>query len=304
MMKKFLMVLLAGITTFCIMTGCGQNAAPEPYEPEEEEEYFEEDDFEEYEEEPEEEIDEEEPEESEEPEKTEKTEEPKEAPKAEASAEGTWYTEDYDVDENWALSYKIELKPDGTALCEGYRNKDTGTWEDKGDGNVLITFDHCETKGFKEAWEEVEDFRYTVDMKVDGDDAEIKIDAPEVISNLEDGKLHRGEAGSGSSAVADGEYITDEKCKGELSKDGKTLTVTTAILHYDKDYNPVEDYAKDTYVFETSDDCKCVIIQEDTTKDPILKQIDFINEVLEGESGLPITIEIKDGKLVRIEFCS
>ncbi len=65
MLKKFLMVLLAGITTFCIMTGCGQNAAPEPYEPEEEffeeEEFEDEDDFEDYEEEPEEEIEEEEP---------------------------------------------------------------------------------------------------------------------------------------------------------------------------------------------------------------------------------------------------
>ena len=27
-------------------------------------------------------------------------------------AVGTWYTEDYDEDENWAASYKLELKDD------------------------------------------------------------------------------------------------------------------------------------------------------------------------------------------------
>lgn len=104
---------------------------------------------------------------------------------------GVWLTEGYDVNENWAVSYKIELSDDGKATCEGWRNKDTGTYEMTGDDKVLITFDKCETDSPGEGWVPVEGFKYTVEMIINGDDARIKDNAPDVISNLVDGSVHR-----------------------------------------------------------------------------------------------------------------
>jgi len=104
---------------------------------------------------------------------------------------GVWLTEGYDVNENWAVSYKIELSDDGKATCEGWRNKDTGTYEMTGDDKVLITFDKCETDSPGEGWVPVEGFKYTVEMIINGDDARIKVNAPDVISNLVDGSVHR-----------------------------------------------------------------------------------------------------------------
>ena len=106
-------------------------------------------------------------------------------------AAGVWLTEGYDVNENWAVSYKIELSDDGKATCEGWRNKDSGTYEVTGDNKVLITFDKCETDSPGEGWVPVEGFVYTIEMTINENDAQIKINAPDVISNLSDGTLHR-----------------------------------------------------------------------------------------------------------------
>ena len=106
-------------------------------------------------------------------------------------ASGRWYTDGYDEFNNWAGSYKIELSRDGKATCFGWRNNDSGTYEITGPNSVKITFDHCEVDSPGEGWVPVEGFIYTIDMIIDGDVAQIKIDAPDVISNLEDGIVHR-----------------------------------------------------------------------------------------------------------------
>ena len=108
-----------------------------------------------------------------------------------SSVTGVWYTEGYDETENWACSYKIDLSEDGKATCVGWRNKDSGTYEVKGDNKVLITFDKCETDSPGEGWVPVKGYKYTVEMTINGNDADIKISAPDVISNLENGPVHR-----------------------------------------------------------------------------------------------------------------
>ncbi|MCR5687367.1 MAG: hypothetical protein K6G58_05040 [Lachnospiraceae bacterium] len=104
---------------------------------------------------------------------------------------GKWYTEGYDEFENWAMSYIIELREDGTASCNGWRNKDSGYYEEKGPGKALITFDHCECDFPGEGWVPIDGYKYTVEMNFDGDDATIKINAPDTMSNLTDGRMYR-----------------------------------------------------------------------------------------------------------------
>lgn len=106
-------------------------------------------------------------------------------------ASGIWYTEDYDEINNWAGSYKLDLKRDGTAYCVGYRNQDSGTYKITGSNSALITFDHCEIDSPGEGWVPVDGFVYTVEMTIDGDEAQIHIDAPDVITNLVNGTIHR-----------------------------------------------------------------------------------------------------------------
>lgn len=229
-------------------------------------------------------------------------------------AAGTWYTEDYDVDSNWAGSYMIELTPDGKASCTGWRNKDTGTYEVTGDDKALITFDHCETDNPGEGFQPVDNFKYTIEMTIKGDDARITIDAPDVISNLENGTVHRknmdaasgkkSESGQNPVEIKDGKYTTDPKYSGELSADGKTLRVTTALSHYDNDGNEVLDYEKQEFVFSTTDDCKCIVFDEDEHVYPLAEKIDFINEFLEGKSGLPLTFDIVDNKIEAVVISS
>ncbi len=214
---RFLSVMFASVFCAGILAGCSVNVTPsEPEVSEEEDESYEEEEYveEDYEEEDiEEEAEEEEPEaESEEA----------------ASAVGIWYTEDYDENENWAGSYAIELKEDKTATCEGYRNRDAGTWESKGSDKVLITFDSCETDEPGEGWTAAEDYSYTIEMTIDGDDAEIKIDAPYVISNLEDGTLHRGQdKGTVTKGMSD--KVSKSKAKG-----GKTIEFKTTDMEGNK----------------------------------------------------------------------
>ncbi len=112
-----------------------------------------------------------------------------------------------------------------------------------------------------------------------------------------------GSAGIGAD-IADGTYNTDSKYKGELSKDGKTLTITTALSHYDKDWKEIVDYAKDSYVFNVSPNCKIVFIDETSDEYPLSERIDDIKTFLKGESGLPLTFTIKNGELTEISISS
>ena len=329
-MKKRMMFLIVAALGICMLAGCNKKAQVEE-EPaaEETEEYYEEDfeegdyeegDFEEeyYEEEPVEDYDEQEAAPAEEPAAA-PAEEPAEEEAADSSqgaqgsadAVGTWLTDGYDEEANWAMSYKIELTADGKASCSGYRNKDTGTYESTGDNKVLITFDHCETDEAGEGYKVVDGFKYTVEMTTNGDDADIKINAPDVISNLEDGKVHRNNGstasrsgGGGAAEVADGDYLTDETYKGEISADGSTIRINTALYHEDENWNKVLDYDKQEYEFATSDDCKCVVFTETKEENPVSERIDFINEFLQGNSGLPISFKISGGKVTEIGFSS
>ena len=105
---------------------------------------------------------------------------------------GIWYTEKYDLFDNWAESYSIELSGDGNALCTGWRNKDSGTYEITEPGKLRITFDHCEIDNPEiGGWDIVEGFVYTIDMDYSGNNATIKINAPDVITNLMDGTVIR-----------------------------------------------------------------------------------------------------------------
>ncbi len=189
-LKRSMVILFATVFCMSILSGCSKKEeAVLPDLPEEEyyddeyyEEEFVEDDLDEeyyededYAEEPEEEVKE--------------TADTKEA--GDVSCVGKWYTEDYDETENWANSYCLELKEDGTAICQGYRNRDSGKYEVKGPDKVLITFDFCETDEPDAGWVAAEGYKYTIDMTINGDDATIKIDAPDVSSNLTDGAMHR-----------------------------------------------------------------------------------------------------------------
>ena len=217
--KRLFVIMLTGLFCMSIFAGCSKKEEanePEEYEPEAyEEEDYEEDDngYEDYEEEEEEVVEE--------------TQEP--SSESAEFAIGKWYTEGYDVDENWSGSYVIELKEDGTATCEGYRNRDAGTYEATGTDSVLIIFTDCEVDEVGEGFKPVEGFTYTIDMKVTGDDATISIDAPDVISNLEDGTVHRNDGQSDSQGSPVGKWYTegydvDENWSGsyviELKEDG------------------------------------------------------------------------------------
>lgn len=312
-MKKYLVLSIIMALSMCVLAGCSNTAqapqpAPQPQEETaapEDEEFVEEEVY----------VDEEDDQaadDQEDPDEGLGDDLEESEPYEGADPIGKWYTEDYDEEANWANSYVIELTDDGKATCTGWRNKDTGTFSTDGE-TVTIVFDDCQTDEPGKGFTPVEGFKYTVVMQLNGDDADITIDAPDVISNLTDGKVHRNE-GAGdketaldeeaSNDIADGTYVTDEKYKGEISKDGSTITIETSLGHYDKDYNIVKDYDKQTYVFSTSKDCKCVIMQEDVQTSPVAEQIDFINEFLQGNSGLPITLVIKNGEITEISFSS
>lgn len=110
-----------------------------------------------------------------------------------------------------------------------------------------------------------------------------------------------GDAGEGV-AIADGEYVTDEEYEGELSADGKTLTITTALSEFVN--SPSPSYPKQTYVITVADSCKCVEVQEETKVSSFFDKMDLINDFLEGKNGLPITLKFKNNELIEILFTS
>ncbi len=110
-----------------------------------------------------------------------------------------------------------------------------------------------------------------------------------------------GDEGEGVR-IADGEYVTDEEYEGELSKDGKTLTITTALSEFVN--SPSPSYPKQTYVITVADSCKCVEIHEETIESSFFDKMDLISDFLKGVSGLPITLKFKNNELVEILFSS
>ncbi len=110
-----------------------------------------------------------------------------------------------------------------------------------------------------------------------------------------------GDAGEGT-AIADGEYVTDDEYTGELSADGKTMTITTALSEFVNSPSPT--YPKQTYVINVADSCKCVQIQDETKETSFFDSMDLIKDFLSGKSGLPITLVFKNNELVEIQFSS
>lgn len=113
------------------------------------------------------------------------------APSENEDPTGAWYTEIYDDRDNWAVSYKIEIKADGTATCDGWRNKDKGTYRKVRDNEIEITFDDCMADFPGEGWTATPDARYTVNMKISGDRAYIVVNGNDGITNLESGVMVR-----------------------------------------------------------------------------------------------------------------
>ncbi len=233
------------------------------------------------------------------------TTEPEGKAKAEAPASvaGTWLTEGYDPENDFATSYSIELKEDGTAECVGYRNKDSGTY--KAEGNkVEIAFDRCQYDVPGEGFELKENASYFVEMAIDGDEADIKVSGGYSDTNLMDGRMFRKGGGKAPGGIADGEYDTDEEYSGSLSADGRTLTIETGLSHYDEEWEMVPDYPKERRAFPVSEGCRCIVYQEDVETSPVAERIGFINEFLSGNSGLPISLKIEGGELVEMGFSS
>ncbi len=110
-----------------------------------------------------------------------------------------------------------------------------------------------------------------------------------------------GDAGEGV-AIADGEYVTDDEYTGDLSSDGKTMTITTALYEFVN--SPSPSYPKQTYVINVADSCKCVEVQEQTTESSFFDKLDLIGDFLNGTTGLPITLVFKNNELVEIQFSS
>ena len=110
-----------------------------------------------------------------------------------------------------------------------------------------------------------------------------------------------GDEGEGTF-IADGEYVTDAEYTGELSSDGKVMTIDTALSEYVNSAEP--SYPKAIYVINVADDCKCVQFMEDTVETSFFESMDLINDFLEGKSGLPITLVFQNNELVEIQFSS
>ena len=104
--------------------------------------------------------------------------------------------------------------------------------------------------------------------------------------------------------VADGTYLTDETYSGYLSDSADLLVITTALNHEDENWNTVLDYKKQEFRFPVSKDCKCVVFTEEKEENPVAERVEFINEFLKGNSGLPINLKIVNGTVEEFGFSS
>ncbi len=265
MMESIVLVMLCAL----VLTGCGKKEEPVAALPEDAEELYYDEGFDEYEdlgEYEDYEYYEEEPEET-----VEEVSEPKEDPKDSGSLSNEEIVE-------------LAKKHSGAPVAELDQVMDNGNlfihlYEDMGDHTATIDWyeiDPKTLKGTNFAGEEV-------DLSAKGQS---------------DSKGDEGE----SVAIADGEYVTDEQYKGELSADGKTMTITTALSEFVNSQKPA--YPKRTYVITVADNCKCVEVQEETMTNSFFDKMDLIRDFLEGQSGLPITLKFKNNELIEILFSS
>ncbi|MCR5487411.1 MAG: hypothetical protein K6F35_07745 [Lachnospiraceae bacterium] len=263
--RRLMAILFAGTLCVSLLAGCG-GAAPE--EMELDEEYYEDEDFEE-----EDYADDELVEEYEE--ETEDTETDEEKPEAGSNEAGKLSN-----DEIVELAKKYSGAPEAE-LDQVMEN-----------GNLYIHL-----------YEDMDDHTATIDWyeidpkTLQGTDFNgNKIDLSGSKSSDSE-----GDAGEGTK-IADGEYVTDEEYTGELSADGKTMTITTALSEFVNSPSPT--YPKQTYVINVSDSCKCVQFQEDKKETSFFDSMDLIKDFLTGKSGLPITLVFKNNELVEIQFSS
>lgn len=272
------MMVLIFTLTLCagFMAGCGKKEEPvvaPPEEPEEfyegeeyaeyeDEEYTEYEDYEDYEEEPEE-IAEEEPT----PEESDDT-----------------YFEDLSNDE----IVELARKHSGAPIAELDQVMDNGNlyihlYEDMEDHTATIDWYEIDPETLK-------------GMNFEGE--AVDLSAAGSLSDSSDAEVEEGEG----VAIADGEYVTDDVYEGELSADGKTMTITTALYEFVN--SPSASYPKRTYVITVADSCNCVEVQEEIKTSSFFDKMDLIRDFLEGNSGLPITLKFKDNELVEIMFSS
>lgn len=113
---------------------------------------------------------------------------------------GTWYNEDYDVDDNWAGSYQTEFRADGTVLQSGYRNRDQGTYTMTDQYTIETVYDTNEYDAPGYGYQPV-DYTYTVIYRYDPDDDVLYADYSSQFeaacnSNAGDGTLYRSYARS------------------------------------------------------------------------------------------------------------
>jgi len=99
--------------------------------------------------------------------------------------------------------------------------------------------------------------------------------------------------------VADGYYETDTDFIGNLSEDGRELTITTALGHFESDQNSrVIDYERNTFLLPVSESCRCTIDVEETTLAEVLDYvIDGIN-THDPKSGVSFDLKVQNGEIV------
>ncbi len=256
------MVLCAGI-----LTGCGAKEEPAPAQPEQIEDDFDDEEFEEIED------------------FEEFEEEPEEVAEDNSKAEE-------DTADSGKLSNEeiVELakKHSGAPVAELDQVLDNGNlyihlYEDMDDHTATIDWYEIDPKTLK-------------GTNFEGEAVDLSKEGPAAASSDAEGDEGEG------VAIADGEYVTDDEYEGELSADGKTMTITTALSEFVN--SPKPKYPKQTYVINVADSCKCVEVQEESTTSSFFDKMDLIKDFLKGKSGLPITLKFKNNELVEILFSS
>ena len=271
MTRSLMTIVFAGTLSVSLITGCGgaaESAVPE-------EEYYEDEGFEDEE-------------------------------FADEEYEDEEVTEDYEVEGEETETY-TEESGTGTAQAGDLSNEEIVELAKNYSGAPAAELDQVMDNGnlYIHLYEDMGDHTATIDWyeidpnTLQGTDFNgNKIDLSGAKSYASDSE---GDAGEGTD-IADGEYVTDEEYSGELSADGKTMTITTALSKYVN--SPSPEYPKQTYVINVSDSCKCIEFQEDKTESSFFDKMDLIKDFLSGKSGLPITLVFKNNELVEIQFSS